>query len=197
MINYTHYCGVDPGFEGGFGVVNAARTTAKCWPMPVIFKNGKDSKREFDMPGLKDLFQYVKRYPSVLVTIEWPTTRPGEGAERSERFGRGKGYLHAYAFLLGLDFKLVAPSAWKGRMGLPGKTDDPGSKQGFARWCQDYPAHRDLVLGPRGGILDGLLDSLLIAEYGRLGETSSVGWKGGKRPPTFRGLPNGLESLPE
>jgi hypothetical protein len=39
----------------------------------------------------------------------------------AERFGRGKGYLDAFAFLKGLQYTKIAPNLWKGRLGLKGK----------------------------------------------------------------------------
>lgn len=162
--SYSFYAGCDPGFGGAIALLNRAGTTVRVWPMPVT-EAAKDRAREFDLDGLRDIFKHLRRMPDVACAIEWPSTRPGEGAERSERFGRGKGYLEAFAFLHGLDYFKLSPAGWKGRLNLPGKEKDPTSKAAAAMWEKLYPAHVGLIRGPRGGVLDGPLDALLIAEF--------------------------------
>jgi hypothetical protein len=164
------YAGIDPGFSGGIALMNAAGTMAKVWDMPITRgKDDRDRQREIDLGGLRVLFSTLCRMPKCVVGIEWPTTRPGEGAERSERFGRGKGYLEAFAFLKGLQYRKLAPSLWKGRLGLPGKDHPQANEKGAALFESHYPECASLIRGPRGGILDGRLDALLIAHAMRTG----------------------------
>lgn len=160
--NRQFYAGIDPGFTGAIGVVNTAGTTVKVWDMPIT---GKGKAREICFGGLRTRFKYLRRLPDCATGIEWPTTRPGEGAERSERFGRGKGYLEAFAYLLGLDYYKVAPNLWKGRLGLPGKDDPDANKLGAKLFDTYYPDHVPLIRGPRGGVKSGRLDALLIAHF--------------------------------
>lgn len=162
---YDFYVGIDPGFSGAIGMMNRAATSLRVWDMPVTTRGDSDSKREFDLPGLRDVFKRLKKFPRVAVGIEWPTTRPGEGAERSERFGRGKGLLEAFAFLADLDYFKLAPHAWKGRLSLPGKSDPECGKICLAFYERFYPTWTGLCLGPKGGIKDGRLDALLIAHF--------------------------------
>jgi hypothetical protein len=171
---YKFYAGIDPGFSGAISLINAAGTSVRVWPMPITYRGDgdEDSRREIDLSGLQTIFRFLKRFPDVAVGIEWPNTRPGEGAERSERFGRGKGYLEAFAFLHALEYFKLAPNLWKGRLGLPGKEQDPTSKRAAALWDQMQPARGGMIRGPRGGVLDGPLDALLIASFLR-----SVGGK--------------------
>jgi len=160
--NRPFYAGVDPGFTGAIALLNAAGTTAEVWDMPTT---GKGKAREIDLGGLRDIFKHLRRMPNCAVGLEWPTTRPGEGAERSERFGRGKGYLEAFAFLIGLDYYKLAPSLWKGRLSLPGKDDPGANKFGAQLFEMYYPGRGNLIRGPRGGIKSGRLDALLIAHF--------------------------------
>lgn len=164
-----NHVGVDPGFEGGIARINQAGTVVEAFDMPVT-KTEKERQREYDLPQLRDIFRRYRQLPGSFIQIEWPTTRPGEGAERSERFGRGKGYLHAFAFLIcGPDkFRLVPPNLWKGRLGLPGKSDPQANPLGAKLFKQFYPDHAGLIYGPRGGILSGKLDALLIAHWSRM-----------------------------
>ena len=171
--NYTFYAGIDPGFTGGLAVINSKGTTVKCWDMPTTSAE-KDRQKEIDLDSLYALFREFKRRPNLVLGIEWPTTRPGEGAERSERFGRGKGYLHAYAHLLRLPYYLLAPQLWKGRLGLAGKSDPGANRQGAELFDRYYPGFTDLIRGPRGGIKDGRLDALLIAHFLRTQGTDGM-----------------------
>lgn len=162
--HHAFYCGIDPGFEGAIAVMNAAGTTAKVFDMPVLERE-KDRQREIDLAGLRDVFRYVRRLPDCVVGIEWPTTRPGEGAERSERFGRGKGYLEAFAFLHGVEYHKLAPNLWKGRLGLDGKTVAGANERAAGLFETFYPERSAMIRGPRGGILDGRMDALLISHF--------------------------------
>jgi hypothetical protein len=173
---YSFYAGIDPGFSGAIALINAAGTSVRVWPMPVTQRGESDKSRELDLAGLLVIFRLLRQFPDTAVGIEWPSTRPGEGAERSERFGRGKGYLEAFAYLHGLEYFKLAPNLWKGRLGLPGKESDPGSARAAALWERLHPSKAGLVRGPRGGVLDGPLDALLIASFLRStgGTTATV-----------------------
>lgn len=152
---------------------------------------GKDRQREMDLPQLEQICRGVLLLPDVVVGIEWPTTRPGEGTERSERFGRGKGYLEAFAYLHRMTYYKIAPALWKGRLGLPGK-DHPGANAQAATLFETfYPAHTALIRGPRGGLLTGPLDALLIAHFLRI--SSVVGMRAvadrfGKHSPEVQAM---------
>lgn len=160
---HKFYLGIDPGFTGALGLINSAGTSVEAWDMPVT---GTGKKREYDLDGLATLFKRLRRLPQLVVGIEWPTTRPGEGAERSERFGRGKGYLHAYAHVLGLEYYLISPALWKGRLGLPGKSDSQANRIACDYFRGHYPnCDRGVVEGPRGGVRHGRVDALLIAHF--------------------------------
>lgn len=162
----THkfYAGIDPGFTGAIGLINASGSTVQVWDMPIT-PGDSDRRREIDLAGLEEVFKQLCRRPDVVVGIEWPTTRPKEGAERSERFGRGKGILHAYAFLKRLDFYLISPNLWKGRLNVPGKTDPDADRIAAQLFDTYYPDYSALIRGPRGGIKNGRCDALLIAHF--------------------------------
>lgn len=174
------FAGVDPGRTGGLALISPGNVP-KVWEMP------KSEERGCDIMAVWDI---LSQWPSpVVAALEWNTSRPGEVPDFAFRFGLQTGQLHALLFAKGFQVKLLAPNKWKGRLGLPGKTDDPGSLQGAALWDRTYPPYKSLIRGPKGGIHDGPLDALLIALYLRKEATSGVGWKGGKRPPKYRGIP--------
>lgn len=158
------YCGIDPGFNGAIGLMNAAGTTVKVWDLPT-HRTGPSDIKEFNLTGFDRIFRELAFYPGVTVGLEWPTTRPGEGSERSERFGRGKGYLEAFLWCKGIKYHKIAPNLWKGRLGLPGKSDPDANKIAAKLFDTYYPDHTDLIRGSLGGIRDGRCDALLIAHF--------------------------------
>lgn len=163
---------MDPGFKGALGRINAAGTSWHVEDLPVLRAKGKS--QEFNLPKLGEMFKRVASLPSHAVGIEWPTTRPGEGAERSERFGRGKGYLHAAAHFTGCDYYRFPPNLWKGRLGLPGKSDPDATKSGAALLERYYPGVAADIHGPRGGCLDGRVDALCIAHFLRVSSIAGL-----------------------
>lgn len=163
---YAYYAAIDPGFTGAIGVINRAGTSCRVYDMPNTPGEGK--KREMDLPGLKAIFAEIKRFPSVFLGIEWPHTKPGDFGDvagNAERFGRGKGILESFAYLMGFTYTKVDPLAWKKKLGVPGKTDPKAIETCAALWDAQYRAATGLIRGPRGGVKDGRLDALLIAHY--------------------------------
>ena len=164
--DYNFYAGIDPGFSGAIAVINADGTSVRVWDMPVKQAPGDaDRKRELALDDLEAVFRTMRQMPRLMVGIEWPQTRPGEGAERSERYGRQKGILQAFLWLHRLPHRLVAPNLWKGRLSLPGKTEPGANRRAAECFRIFYREHEDLILGPRGGLKDGRIDALLIAHW--------------------------------
>ena len=186
-MKHTHFLGIDPGVAGAIALISASGETAQVWPMPVLDRKGV---KELDKHLLCDRLEHLRRLPAPVAGLEWPNTYKGSFGDvvrHAEVFGRQKGTLDAFLFGLGFDYRHVSPSAWKGKLGLPGKDWDPVSQQGADLWGRLYPQHSGLIRGPRGGLLDGPLDALLIAHYVKMSHTGA-GSKGGRKPPTFRVL---------
>ena len=162
--DYLNYWGVDPGFTGGIVRINAEGTTVEIFDIP-IHTGEKLRDREYDLPELYRIYRRIRATPDSVVGLEWPTTRLGEGAERCERFGRGKGILEAFAFILGIPYYKIAPNLWKGRLGLDGKEFKGANQKAADMFDLYYPAYAQLVRGPRGGLKDGRIDAGLIAHF--------------------------------
>jgi hypothetical protein len=166
---YRFYGGIDPGFTGAIVAINQPGTSVRVWDMPV--HGGRGRHRELDLDKLQHVYRQLTLLPDLVLGIEWPTTRPGEGSERCERFGRQKGILHAFAWLFGLPCCFVSPQLWKGRLGLPGKGESQAVQRSADYFDRYYPDHTSQIRGPKGGIKDGRVDALLIAHFLR---TSTV-----------------------
>lgn len=162
--DYKGYCGIDPGNDGAIGLMDAAGTSLYAWDMPTV---KVETGREYDLVQLKNILRHIQLlHLDVCIGIEWPVSFPGafhNVARDAENFGRGKGYLEAFAFLLGFDYFRIAPTLWKGRLGLDGKTVEGANTRAAALFDTFYPGHGGLIRGKRGGLHDGPLDALLMA----------------------------------
>lgn len=183
--NYT-FIGIDPGFSGGFGVIRP-ENTATAYDMPVITRGTGEGYNALHIPELCNLVRdVIATYGKLKFGLENPTTRPGEGAERSFRFGKQIGNLEAVIIALGGDLTYIPPATWTAKMGFCGKQNASAIPQRVAYWDRNHPDATGLIRGPRGGILDGRLDALLIAKYLKQVTCGAVG-KWGRRPPKFLG----------
>jgi len=157
---YNFYVGIDPGGKGAFGLMNAAGTVVQSSTMPPAD----------DLAGLAAIFKHLVRLPKVAVCIEWPTAFPGSFANNprdADVFGQHKARLETMAFCHGLDYFKVPPTLWKSRLGLDGKQWEGANARALALYDTYYPEFPTLCRGPRGGLLDGPLDALLIAHLAR------------------------------
>lgn len=159
-----YFAGIDPGAKGAIGLINAAGTSVHVWPMPML-------GGEIDLPGIKKIFSDLVHFPDVHLGIEWPNAWPGafnNVIRDAEVFGRQKGILEAFAYIYCKSYVRVPPQSWKGKLGLDGKQHEGAVAAAAGLWDAQYPAATAMIRGPRGGVLDGPLDALLIAHFLRL-----------------------------
>lgn len=160
LEDYEFYVGVDPGAEGAFGLMNAKGTVVQSSTMPA----------PDDLDGLRAIYKHLARLPRVYIGIEWPTAFPGSFANNprdADVFGQHKARLESFAYLHNIPYGKIAPTLWKGRLGLDGKTIEGANERAARLFDTFYPDDRSVVRGPRGGLLDGPLDALLIAHLMR------------------------------
>lgn len=161
---HKFYAAADPGAKGAIALMNAAGHGLKVWKMPM-------TDGEIDLLGLYEIFLYLKRLPDVGFGIEWATAWPGAFSNvirDAEVFGRQKGILQAFTYLSHLPQYHITPQGWKGKLALDGKSREGSNEAAAAALLGNYPEARSLIYGPRGGLLDGPMDALLIAHYMRL-----------------------------
>ncbi len=182
MIGVSTYLGVDPGRHGAFAAISAKTGLVRLFDMPPH----RDGDRGVDMRETEDILAQMTP-GTTYVGLEWNGGRPGEVPDFSYRFGLQTGQLHGMLYAYGFQISLIAPNKWTGKLGLPGKTWDGAIPQRAAMVRSLYPMAAPLILGPKGGLLDGRLDAILIAHYLRLGGESPCGHKGGRQPAKFSG----------
>lgn len=181
----TNFVGVDPGRTGALALITN-RKSVKVWDMPPH----RQGERGIDLYALSTILVQIG-VEGTEVALEWNGGRAHDTPDRAFVFGLQTGQLDAALFARGYNVTHLASNKWTGRFGLPGKTHAGAVEQRAALWDRMYPPYANLIRGSRGGLLDGRIDALLIAEYLRQANMNPTGHKGGRKPPTYRGVPDG------
>ena len=145
------YCSIDPGIKGSFCLL--VPTTKQ-----VAFKPTTDKPMDL----VNWLNQIQKELDLRVILIEDVHAIFGTSAGSNFSFGFNTGLVHGIARSTGVSVDLVTPKIWQKYIGV--KTKGKLIKKEVADICERlYPQVN--VRGPRGGLLDGLSDSLMIAHF--------------------------------
>jgi crossover junction endodeoxyribonuclease RuvC len=136
------YIGIDPGKTGGIAVVNAAGDFIGADRMPATARDLATLMRNWQIP--------------THVTLEYVSSRPGQGHTGAFTFGRGFGRIEGVLEALEIPYNVVTPQVWQRRMCCLTKGDKNISK---AR-AQRMFGHLEVT--------HWMADALLLASYGRL-----------------------------
>ena len=102
---------------------------------------------------------------TLVIMIEDVHSIFGASAKSNFNFGYNTGVVNALAMATGESVDRVQPKKWQKALGV--KSKGKAIKGEVASICDRlYP--KTSVRGPRGGLLDGLSDSLLISHYAYL-----------------------------
>ena len=103
-----------------------------------------------------------KKYDIVVIMIEDVHSIHNMSAKSNFSFGFNLGAVTAICKASGLGVDKVAPKVWQKVIGI--KPKDPSIKKSVGNIAQSlYPAAQ--IHGPKGGLLDGKSDALMIAHY--------------------------------
>ncbi len=147
--------GIDPGKRGAIATINLKTKKANFWLLSAVLENR-------DTP----FGEIVAKYEVQRVYMEKAQSRPGQSCSAMFNYGVGYGVLQGIIRTLRLGLELVPPQTWTKEMhkGCSGKDAKEKSKNAA---LQLFPG-QDFRASPRCVQLhDGLIDALLIAEYGR------------------------------
>lgn len=154
--------GIDPGINGAFVAVNGKNLEA--WPMPLAVE-GKEKRIHFEavVALLKEIGD---RFGDFSVFVEKPTPF-GLGAKSAFSYGRGYEALTIALELTKRPVTFVEPGKWTKEMHEGISSDMKPKVKSFLAVKRLFP-HLVAALPkkPKGGLHDGMVDALLIAEYG-------------------------------
>lgn len=156
----------DPGLSGGIAVLSASGMILHYQKMPVkpILENGvKTGKRIIDIAQVAAM---VAKFEPEHVFIEKVHAMPKQGVTSTFTFGMGYGMLLGIFFSLEavVNTQLVPPQKWQKYMysTMQGVDELLPKARAMARFCELWPH-----LAVQNVTHDGIIDALLLAEYGR------------------------------
>ena len=156
--------GIDPGLSGGLVLLSQKGKIKGKWVMPT-------SENTLDLSSLSQIFQEIKtssaEFGGVFAYLELVHSMPKQGVASSFKFGRTFGVLEGMLTAFGIPFMLVTPQKWCKAMheGVE-KLEDPKKRSVIAAG-RLFP-NIDLRATERSRVPhSGMLDALLIAEWGR------------------------------
>ncbi len=145
--------GIDPGLRGAVAVLGGSDKTCEFW----LLNDITECRIPFE--------NIVKGYGVEFAYIEKAQAFPGQGVVGMFNYGLGFGRIIGWVEALSVPYELVPPTKWQKVMhaGCTGKTAKEKSKNAARRL---FPKENFV---PKGSVKlhDGLIDALLIAEYGR------------------------------
>lgn len=149
--------GIDPGAKG-----------ALCALLPHLNKVRFMATTE-KPKDILDWFNALNtNYNLRCIIIEDVHSLPKMSAKSNFQFGRAVERVNLLAELVGVRVELIQPKRWQKYVGV--KQTGPAIKKEVAaiaaRLYPDAPLY-----GPKGGLLDGRSDSLMIAHYGAYNKT--------------------------
>lgn len=150
------FVGIDPGVSGALGVLSASGQALSAMPLPLIPWQGK--KRIVDGAALASMFKTLTQANvQVFAALEHAQAFPKQGISGTFNYGVGFGVVWGVLQALGISHQLVRPKIWQKVMTASGAGDPKDRARAAA-------SH----LWPAGGYTqDGIIDALLIADFGR------------------------------
>jgi len=156
--------GIDPGISGGIVVLDGEGKIESKNVMPVMTLKGKKTRRVIDIQELADLLSSLDVN---MCFLEKVTAMPGNGNVSMFTFGYGCGLLEMGLAAFKVPYTLVPPQTWCKVMHQGISKDIDAKQRSLMVFKRGYP-NIDLRASKRcSTVHSGLLDALLIAEYGR------------------------------
>ena len=153
------FAGIDPGKHGAIAWMDGDRRNIQIQDCPL---DGED----FDRGAVLYLLQHELQSNTV-VTMEKVHSMPHDGRVSAFAFGRAYEMWIMGLAAVGLRPQLVCPQTWKRTM-LAGVANNPAMEgKILIQRFQDRNI-ASLLYGPRGGLRDGRVDAMWLAEYGRV-----------------------------
>jgi crossover junction endodeoxyribonuclease RuvC len=156
--------GIDTGQAGAVAVIEEDKI--RFFDKYVIKSEKKSGgiRTDYDIPLMVSILKDIK--PD-MVYLELAQSMPKQGVASTFKTGFGFGLWVGLLAGLGIPYELIRPQTWqveffKGR----GHSDDTKSLS-YQIASSLYPTIVQLLKGPRGGLIDGRCDALLIAEFAK------------------------------
>lgn len=161
-MNEKTCIGIDPGLSGAIAVITPTFYAVHDIPTLEV-KSGKKCRHRYNVSEIvKMLTQIRGGSRSIEVWLEEVHSMPGQGVTSMFSMGRGLGMYEGIVSALSMQLNYISPVTWKKKM-LDGQGKEKDASVYKAQ--QLFPLAQ--LVTPRGRLLDGRAEALLIAEYGR------------------------------
>lgn len=141
------YIGIDVGAKGAMTILSENGEIEFCNPFESVRIYSQHLKK-------------IEQYSKILIGIEKVASMPNQGVKSMFSFGQRFGELLGMCDSLELSYILVPPKTWQRACMIPSGSD----KKTIAEYIQRLYPEANLY-GPKGGLLDGIADSIGIAHY--------------------------------
>jgi len=167
MSKPAAYVGCDPGMKGSWCLLIPSRNKIEF--LSTVYPVAEVISHIVGIAAYADL---------KCIMLEDVHSLLGMSAKSNFSFGYNVGMVNTMALASRQTLDRVQPKVWQRETKVPRKTWKKGTaanikkkalKEAVAlRGIELYPYAREFLYGPKGGLLDGRSDSLLIAHYARL-----------------------------
>lgn len=146
------YIGIDPGSSGSIALLTSPGAGN------VIFFH--DLKNSIPINIMNALEEIKEKFAPRIIMIEKVHAIQGTSAGSNFKFGYNVGLINALSEASGIGVSHVNPKSWQKKIGVTAK--GKAIKKQVAEIAEKiYPLAE--IRGPRGGLLDGRSDALMIA----------------------------------
>lgn len=150
------YVGIDPGITGGIAYVSNKREEFVI-PMPDFFELRNLLERWGDDTDLGVMYVYLEKAQSIR----------GNGGSAMFTYGHHNGLIEGLLRTLRIPYSLVPPKQWQKEMFVGTKSTDAPKQRALAAANRIFPKQNFLASLKCKKPHDGMIDSILIAEYCR------------------------------
>lgn len=155
------FIGIDGGMQGAIAVIDS--DSYQVFDMPTYkIKKGKKSKTLYDKAQIESILLTHGKH-NCLVILENAQAYPGQGAVSNFTTGRCFGFMEGILKGMGCPHEIITPKTWQ-KTFFTGKAGE-SKALAYSVACDLFPLVEFKT--PRGRMLDGRSDAILICEHGR------------------------------
>lgn len=162
------YIGIDPGASGSLCLLDTDKNVIEFHDTPG------------NLVTARSVYEWIlacsTNWATRVIGIEDVQAVPGTAATSNFKFGFNVGLVRGIAECTGIGVDLIRPQAWQKAIGIvrkKGRTKAQLKKAVAEIALRLYPDAQ--ILGPKGGLLDGRADALMIAHAIRLKYEGGLG----------------------
>lgn len=163
------FVGIDPGQQGAVSCININQNAIVSYDMPLLPQKGIDGMEIFSL--MKILKHSCN---NIFCVLEKAQPMPNQGSVGIFNYGIGYGKILSALEINKIPFQEVHPLKWKKEFGITTKSRTgtkitPAEKKQLSLKVamQLFPEQAESFHTKKGRLLDGIVESLLLAEYAR------------------------------